>query len=175
MSGRNSDNLSRNERFARTGFSGKTALFLATWCGIGLLPFAPGTFGTLGAMPLAVGLLYLPVTFRAAFLLIFLVVAVWASGRSESLLGRADPPEVVIDEVAGFLVATWLLSPSWANLAGAFLLFRLFDILKPFPVGFLDRRLKGGAGIVLDDIAAGGYAWVCIELIHFLRLHPFWN
>jgi len=168
MSGHDSDNLSKRELFNRSGFSGKTALFLATWCGTGLLPFAPGTFGTLGALPLAVALLYCPVPFRAVFLLIFMAVAVWASGRSQSLLGRADPPEVVIDEVAGFLVATWLLRPTWANLAGAFLFFRLFDILKPFPVGFLDRRLKGGIGIVLDDIAAGGYAWGCLELVHFI-------
>ncbi len=169
MSSQDFDNLTKKELFNRSGFSGKTALFLATWFGTGLLPFAPGTFGTLGGLPLAVALLYFPAPFRAAFLLVFLLVAVWASGRSQSILGRSDPPEVVIDEVAGFLVATWLLRPDWANLAGAFLLFRLFDILKPFPVGFIDRRLKGGLGIVLDDIAAGGYAWACLELVHFFQ------
>ena len=169
MSGRDSDNLSPREVFHRSGISDKTALFLATWCGMGLIPFAPGTFGTLGALPFAVALSYFPVPFRAAFLLIFLVIAVWASGRAQSLLGKSDPPEVVIDEVGGFLVATWLFRPSWANLAGAFLLFRFFDILKPFPVGFLDRKLRGGLGIVLDDIAAGGYAWACLALVHFFK------
>jgi phosphatidylglycerophosphatase A len=162
----NADSLATKERFRKGGASDKTAFILATWFGTGLLPSAPGTFGTLGAVPLIVVLQYCPLACRVLFSLFFLAAAIWVSGRAAFFLDNPDPPQVVIDEVAGFLTATILLHSSWLDLGIAFLLFRVFDIVKPFPVGFLDRRLTGGIGIVMDDIAAGCYTLGVMSIIH---------
>lgn len=164
---RNSDKVNKKEIFEQSGISGRIALVLATWFGVGLVPVAPGTFGTLGALPLVLALSYCPLVFRIFLGLVFLATAIWASGQAESVLGRPDPPEIVVDEVAGFLVASLFLKASWQYVGLAFLLFRVFDILKPFPVGFLDRRLTGGLGIVVDDLAAGCYTLGSIEIIRF--------
>ena len=103
MSKDQSDNLSVLDAFGRTGFYGKIALILATWFGIGLVPVASGTFGTLVALPLVLFLNYFGEWYGAFALVVFIVVAIWASDRTQELLGRTDPSEVVIDEVAGFL------------------------------------------------------------------------
>ena len=131
-----------------------------------MVPKAPGTFGTLGAVPLAVGVYYFGVFFGALFIVIFILIAVWASGLSQKILGRDDPPEVVIDEVAGFLLTVFLVPPSWLSLCFGFLLFRFFDILKPFPIG-RSEKLKGGAGVVLDDLLAGIYSNLCLRIVLF--------
>jgi phosphatidylglycerophosphatase A len=164
------DTFKTRKRFTESGVSGKAALILATWFGTGLLPFAPGTFGTLGAVPLVLALQHYLLACRIPFFLLFLATAIWASGRAASLLDTPDPSQVVIDEVTGFLAATVLLRFSWQGLGAAFILFRVFDILKPFPVGFLDRKVKGGVGIVLDDVAAGCYALGVMEIMQYLRL-----
>jgi len=162
----NSVILTKRERFKESDITGKAAFVLATWFGIGLIPFASGTFGTLGAVPLALALQHCPLACRIPFFLFFLVVAVWTSGRAESLLKTSDPSQVVIDEVAGFLAATIFLQVSWQDVGIAFFVFRFFDILKPFPAGLLDRRLHGGWGIVLDDIAAGFQTLLVLLLTH---------
>jgi len=82
---------------------------------------------------------------------------------SRKLLLRDDPPEVVIDEAAGFVLAVFLLPPSWVYISAGFVLFRIFDILKPFPLRRVER-LKGGLGIVLDDLLAGIYTVLCIRI-----------
>jgi phosphatidylglycerophosphatase A len=157
------------KRFREIDTLGKAAVILATWFGMGYFPFAPGTVGTVGAIPLSLALLRCPFSFRVSFFLVFFVLAVWASGRTESLLGTRDPSQVVIDEVAGFLAATVFMQTSWQEVGIAFFLFRFFDIVKPFPAGILDRKLRGGMGIVLDDVAAGGYTLGVILLMHLLR------
>ncbi len=162
----NSAILTKRERFRESDISGKAAFVLATWFGTGLLPRAPGTFGTIGAVPLALALQHCPLAFRIPFFLVFLLVAIWASGRAESLLETDDPSQVVIDEVAGFLAATIFLQAPWQEVGIAFFVFRFFDIFKPFPVGFLDRKLQGGVGIVMDDIAAGCYTLVVLLFMH---------
>jgi phosphatidylglycerophosphatase A len=98
------------------------------------------------------------VFYEVLALVILIPVAVWSSGLSQKLLGRDDPREVVIDEVAGFLLAILLVPASWLLWSSGFILFRFFDILKPFPIGMLEKKIKGGAGIVLDDLMAGVYA-----------------
>jgi phosphatidylglycerophosphatase A len=158
----NSAILTKRERFRESDISGKAAFILATWFGTGLLPLAPGTFGTMGAVPLVLALQHCPLACRIPFFLLFLVVAVWTSGRAECLLETSDPSQVVIDEVAGFLAATTFFQVSWQDVGIAFFVFRFFDILKPFPVGLLDRRLHGGTGIVMDDIAAGCYTMIVL-------------
>jgi phosphatidylglycerophosphatase A len=172
MSEPRSDNLTLKESYRKTDISGKSALCLSSWFGSGLVPKAPGTFGTFTAVPLVVALWYLD-GFIAGLVLLFLVLlAVWSAGLSERLLGRIDPPEVVIDEVAGFAVTLFLLPATWVVLILGFVLFRLFDIIKPFPIRFLERRVKGGIGIVLDDILAGIYANLGIRLLLWLFVSP---
>jgi phosphatidylglycerophosphatase A len=98
--------------------------------------------------------------------LLFLVpLAVWSSSLSERCLGRNDPPEVVVDEVAGFLLTFFLLPLSWLTLCLGFVLFRFFDIAKPFPAGWFEKKLRGGTGIVLDDLMAGVYANFVLRLL----------
>ena len=129
--------------------------WLAWWGGLGRLPKSPGTFGTLGAIPLVFLFVALgPLPYMIGTL-VFILVAVFVAQAYENIHGEHDSSSIVIDEVAGFLVAmTWV--PLNLKFIGAgFFLFRLFDIWKPGPIGELDRRVKGGLGVVLDDVAAG--------------------
>jgi phosphatidylglycerophosphatase A len=165
------------------------ALAIAT-CGVGYLPLAPGTWGSL--VGVGIYLLLQVLTFRfiqlfsppdsfirfvpwpifkaAELCLITLVVlaGIWAASRTEKLFGRKDPAKVVIDEVAGQLIALLPLVPSldpgWLSIIAAFLLFRLFDIVKPFPARRLEK-LESGLGIMSDDIVAGAYAAVATSVI----------
>jgi phosphatidylglycerophosphatase A len=165
MSGPRSDILMIKELFCNADPVGKTALCLACWFGVGLAPLAPGTCGTLTAVPVALALHHFRGFYAAIFLLIFLFLAIWSSSLSERLLGRTDPPEVVIDEVAGYLVAVFLLPTSWLVFALGFVLFRVFDILKPFPIRGCEKKIEGGKGIVADDILAGIYTNLCIRFV----------
>ena len=136
-------------------FRDRWILFWATGCGVGKIPVAPGTFGSLPGLFLAwcgagwhTGLL-------AFFTLAIGGFAVWVAHQAERIMGTKDPGAIVIDEVVGMLVACLGLSLTPASAVILFILFRLFDILKPFPVGWLDKHLTGGLGIVADDVAAG--------------------
>jgi phosphatidylglycerophosphatase A len=137
---------------------------LATWFGTGLLPGAPGTWGSLAALPFGVGLYWLggPLALAAASLGLF-VLGLWAAQSYERIAEIKDPGAIVIDEVAG----QWLTlipagidpwTPNLWTVALAFLLFRLFDVLKPWPVRWADRHLKGSFGVMADDIVAAAYA-----------------
>jgi phosphatidylglycerophosphatase A len=168
MSKSQSDSFSLQDIFRRSGFYGKTVLVVATWFGTGLVPVAPGTFGTLATVPLVSGLNQLGTIYKALGLAIIIAGAIWASGQYQALTGRADPREVVIDEVAGFSLTMLLLPFSWMTLGLGFAFFRLFDILKPYPMKKLEG-LRGGVGIVIDDLVAAIYSFVCVRLILFLQ------
>lgn len=138
--------------------------FLAFGMGSGCSPKAPGTMGTLVAMVLYLPLSYLPSWWYLAVTLLVILSGIWICDWSARQLGVHDHPGIVWDEIAGYLV-TMLWAPSgliWM-LVG-FVLFRLFDILKPWPIGWLDRRVGGGLGIMLDDVVAGIAAMVCIQV-----------
>jgi phosphatidylglycerophosphatase A len=152
--------------FRQSNFSGKISLTLSTWFGIGLLPVSPGTFGAIAAVPLVFGLACLGTVPGVFIIAMVVAVAIWTSDRSQELLGNGDPSEVVIDEVAGFLLTMFLLPPSWLTLGLGFVLFRVFDILKPYPIKQAEK-LRGGLGIVMDDLVAGIYAHLCVRLILF--------
>ena len=154
--------------FRKSGPYDKTALMLGTWFGSGLMPFASGTFGTLAATPLvALSGLFSPLS-GALFLMIMSLAAIWASHVVQRLLKKTDPSEVVIDEVAGFLLTMLWIPLSWGTLLAGFLLFRFFDIWKPWPAGPAER-FHGGLGIVLDDLVAGLYANLCLRVfLYFL-------
>jgi len=164
MSGHQSDKLTLKESIERADFINKTALILSSWFGTGLIPRMPGTAGTLAAIPMVIVMNRLGLFFGAIFLVISIVAAVWSSGVTEKLLGRDDPSEVVIDEVAGFMVTIYLLPLSWVSIPLGFIMFRFFDILKPFPIKRIER-IGGGTGIVLDDLVAGVYANLSINIL----------
>jgi phosphatidylglycerophosphatase A len=159
-----SEHLGISAVFRQTGIYGKTALILGTWFGSGLSPVASGTFGTLAAAPLvALSGIFSPLS-SVLILMIMTLVAIWASQVVHNLLNRVDPSEVVIDEVAGFLLTMLWIPLSWGTVLAGFLLFRLFDIWKPWPANAAER-LHGGLGIVLDDLVAGLYANLGLRVI----------
>ena len=135
------------------------AAVVATWFGAGLIPVMPGTWGSLAALPCAWAMRGMagPAALAAAAVIAF-AVGCWAAGTVARASGRTDPGFIVVDEVA----AEWLLllaAPlDWRAYLAAFLLFRMFDILKPWPIGVVERRVQGGVGIMLDDILAAVYA-----------------
>lgn len=148
----------------RSSFVEKAALVLSTWFGCGLVPFAPGTLGTIASLPVVLWLGRHPIPHRVLGLAVLTALAVWSSGRSQQLFGKSDPSEVVIDEVAGFVLTLFLLPISWLTVICGFILFRFFDILKPFPIR-RSERLKGGLGVVMDDLLAGLYAHGTLRII----------
>lgn len=117
------------------------------------MPKAPGTWGTAAAMLAAAFIRVTAVEFAALTVAISLI-GIWASGLAEREIGRKDPGCVVIDEVAGYFVTVAFLPHTWGYLAAGFVLFRFFDIVKPPPIRGL-QSLKGGMGVMLDDLAAG--------------------
>jgi phosphatidylglycerophosphatase A len=153
------------EAFKGSGFKGRAALILSTWFGTGLFPLAPGTIGTLASVPFAAVMMRLGPVPHGIFILCLVPIAVWSAHVSQGLLLREDPSEVVIDETAGFCLSVFLLPFSLLTICLGFIFFRIFDILKPFPIGFADRNIKGGLGICLDDLIAGLFANICIRII----------
>jgi len=149
----------------------RAAIFLATGAGAGYGPIAPGTWGS------AVGVaLYLPLSAAgalpyAAVLVALLAAGIWAAGEAERAFGRKDDGRIVIDEVVGQLLAlspllgdpASLRSPLW--LVTGFVAFRLFDVWKPGPVRWAERRFSGGAGVMLDDVVAGGFAALLLAAV----------
>jgi phosphatidylglycerophosphatase A len=132
--------------------------FLAFGFGAGLSPWAPGTAGTLVAVPIGIVTYSLGLPVRFALVAIIAAIGVWLCGESARRLNAHDHPGIVWDEIAGYLLAMLAAPPGWPWIVAGFALFRLFDILKPWPIKDLDHGLGGGVGIMLDDIVAGVYA-----------------
>lgn len=148
----------------------KAILFIATGFGVGRIPFAPGTFGTISGLPLIGIMAWLSATSTPGAASLFLVgvvlCAVWISQEAEILMGSKDPGAVVIDEMAGFCVTMTLVPVTVFTLIAGFIAFRCFDILKPFPIRWFEKNFSGGAGIVLDDLMAGVLAAFLLKAIH---------
>lgn len=140
-------------------------VLLATGCYTGYVPVAPGTFGTLVAIPLCYLLSALGPFQAAACIAAFAGFAVWISGEAEKVFGQKDSRLIVIDEIAGLMVTMFLVPWSLKSVVTGFLLFRLMDIFKPFPIRRLESALRGGWGVVADDLAAGLYANVLLGLV----------
>jgi len=147
----------------RTG--GTLAMWLATGFGAGLSPVAPGTMGTVVAVPL--GYLFsswLGPTGQILCLAAVVAVAIWSADLAARRLELKDPGQVVVDEITGYLVSVALLPPGWITLLAAFVLFRIFDIAKPPPCRWAEG-LPGGTGIVADDLVAGMYANLVLRIL----------
>jgi phosphatidylglycerophosphatase A len=140
-------------------------LYLATGCKSGYSPVAPGTAGSLAAL-LPCGLLsLLPLSVSSIFLIAFIVLAVWAAELAEGILGQNDPGCIVIDEFAGMMITLIGIHFTWQSVLSGFIIFRIMDILKPFPIRYLERTIPGGAGVVMDDVAAGVAAHLLLKLL----------
>lgn len=161
-----------------------------TTCGVGYLPLAPGTWGSLVAVAIYVVLSnmfgayrYAPGTSGPEFMIaaihavilivfvLFMLLGVWAAGRSTELFGDLDPSQAVVDEVIGQLIVFLFIpfTSSWLLIGAGFVFFRLFDIWKPYPIDSL-QILPGGIGVCADDILAGIYAGVCLSVVYAVSL-----
>jgi phosphatidylglycerophosphatase A len=145
--------------------------FFAFGFGSGLAPKAPGTFGTLAAVPLFYGLSFLALPYYIAACIFACIVGIYLCGRSAEKLNTHDHPGIVWDEFAGFFITMLGFSVTWQNLLIGFILFRLFDIIKPWPIKWIDKKVAGGFGIMLDDVIAGVFAWASLHLINVYLLN----
>lgn len=138
-------------------------LLLAFGFGLGLVPKAPGTAGTLLGVALHFATQGLVLPLRAGLVLALFLLGVWVCGVAARRLGVHDHQGIVFDEVVGYLIAMLLAPTGWLWALVGFVLFRLFDIWKPWPIRLADRRVKGGYGIMLDDALAGALAAVILS------------
>jgi phosphatidylglycerophosphatase A len=146
-------------------------VLLAAWGPCGYAPVAPGTFGTLGAIPLYLALSRLPNPGYVLATAALTALAIAAATRAGAYWRVVDASPIVIDEVAGYLVTMMLVPFSWQAVAAGFILFRIFDVLKPWPASAFDR-VKTGFGVVMDDVAAGVWAWLALAVLRALRILP---
>lgn len=141
---------------------------LAFGLGSGAAPVAPGTFGTIAAIPLYLLVQPLgPLNYLLLVLVLFFV-GVWLCDRTSRDLGVHDHGGIVWDEWVGLLVTLWMAPHGWYWLLAGFVLFRIFDILKPWPIGWLDRQVSGGLGIMLDDLVAGLFGFILLQAAVYL-------
>jgi phosphatidylglycerophosphatase A len=141
---------------------------LAFGLGSGAVPKAPGTFGSLAVIPIYLLMFqYLAPPIYLAAVGVMFVLGVWLCERTSRDLGVHDHGGIVWDEWVGMLVTLWMVPFGWQWLFAGFVLFRIFDIFKPWPIGWLDRRISGGLGIMLDDLVAGLYSLAILHLLLF--------
>ena len=146
-------------------FSPKVVEHFVTVGGVGRLPKAPGTFGTLAGIPLAYSLALAGPNIYLIATLMILMVSVLACEIHERHTAKHDSQNIVIDEVVGYLIAFAWLPFTWQSMLAAFAVFRFFDILKPYPISVLDARVKGGLGVMIDDVAAGLAANIVLQAL----------
>lgn len=136
-------------------FKDKSVLYLATGSYVGYIPFAPGTFGTALGLIFCYLVSYINLTISFFLVLLFVLFSIRIAERAEKILKKQDAGCIVIDEIAGIMVTLLGLKFHVWSALGGFLVFRVFDIIKPFPVRTIEKRLVGGVGIVADDVVAG--------------------
>ena len=147
-------------------------LFFATGFGVGYSPVAPGTMGTLLAIPIYLFLSRIPFPLYELTLVAFFFLSSWISENAQKYFGKQDDQRIVIDEVMGLLVTMLWVPKTIVFIILGFFLFRFFDILKPFPIRHLERRWEGGYGVVFDDVLAGIYANIILQIISYFILSP---
>ncbi|MEX1298078.1 MAG: phosphatidylglycerophosphatase A [Desulfotignum sp.] len=146
-------------------------LAAATGFGLGYSPVAPGTVGTLAALPLIWICQGIPVAVHAFLLVCFILAAVFVADQAEKILGQKDPGAIVIDEIAGYGVTMCLVPVTAVTLVTGFVAFRCFDVFKIPPVRYFEKQFSGGAGVVLDDIMAGVLAALTVKCLYILGVY----
>jgi phosphatidylglycerophosphatase A len=144
--------------------------FLAFGLGSGAVPKAPGTFGTLAAIPIWYLFADLSVDYYLLLLVLSFALGCWLCGKTSEDLGVHDHGGIVWDEFVGLWITYLALPQGWGWVLIGFVLFRVFDILKPWPIGWADKRVSGGLGIMLDDVLAGIMALGFVQGLHYLML-----
>ncbi len=144
-------------------------ILLATGLYTGYVPIAPGTAGSVVGLIVAWGV-FAPLWRRSAVICVAVFAlafggAAWVAARAEEIFKQADSPHIVIDEILGMVATTLFNPPRWPYLAAGFVAFRFFDIIKPFPAGLIDRRIRGGPAVMLDDLAAAVYANLVVQVL----------
>ena len=157
-----------NERPDRLPRPRSALHWIAFGAGAGLAPRAPGTAGTAIAIPIYLTIAAEPIAVYALVVAVVIAVGIWVCGRTAHDLGVHDHPGIVLDEIAGFLVAMTALPFDWRWIAAGFVAFRVFDIAKPWPISLADRRIGGGLGIMLDDVMAGALACAALHAARYV-------
>ena len=143
-------------------------LFLSSGTYLGYIPLASGTFGTLWGLPIFFWLSAQSLWIQVLFIIGSIGLAILLAGQAEKIWNRKDPSQVVIDEIVGYLTAMAGMPFSWTMAVSGFFIFRIMDILKPFPIRKIDQGLPGGWGIVLDDVLAGVYSQIILRILVYL-------
>ena len=151
-------------------FREKSVVFLATGCFIGNIPFAPGTLGTILGLPLCFILSKTNFSIAVFLTAIFIIFAILIAHDAEKILKKDDPGCIVIDEIAGLMVALFGLPFNVIYASAGFAIFRFFDILKPFPIRLIEKKLSGGTAIVMDDVVAGIFSNLVLRVLFFTVL-----
>lgn len=146
----------------------KGVLFLSSGGYIGNIPFAPGTFGSLLGLPLCFLLSKINLWVSVLFIVLFAALAVWICNKAQKLIQEKDPGCIVIDEISGMMLSLAGIPFNLISAAAGFVIFRLLDIFKPFPIRAIEKKISGGMGIVLDDIAAGIISNIILRIAFFL-------
>ena len=146
--------------------SQKMIMLAATGGYAGYAPVVPGTFGTVvGLLPAFLLSLVGSCSISSVLLVLFVLLSIRISDRAEQILGTVDPGCIVIDEIAGIMVTLWCLPFNWPTVLAGFVFFRCLDMIKPFPIRYVERRLSGGLGIVADDVVAGVAAHIVLRIV----------
>ncbi len=148
-------------------FSKGIIVFISTGAFSGYAPVMPGTIGCLAGIVVYLFFSFFSVPVYLLLTIIFVIAAIRISDSAEQIFKKNDPSEVVIDEIAGYLVAMATFGPDWKLITAGFVLFRIFDIVKPYPANRINKDVHGGLGIVLDDVVAGIYANIVLQAVRF--------
>jgi phosphatidylglycerophosphatase A len=144
-------------------------LFIAQGAYSGRSPFAPGTAGTLVGILLYLGVKnFSPISY-GILCVILCGIGTYSAEKAECMLGSKDSPSIVIDEIAGYLIAMFMVSSGWRYVAAGFFLFRLLDVVKPWPLFGL-QKVRGGLGVMLDDIGAGVYTNIALQIAAYYQI-----
>ncbi len=149
-------------------FRERAVLFLATGFFIGTVPFAPGTFGSIIGLPICFLISRLNILVAVICTILFILFAIWMAAAAEKVLKKRDAGAIVIDEIAGLIVTFVGIPLTLKTVIVGFIVFRAFDILKPFPIRFLEKKVAGGSGVVLDDVLAGLYGNLILRLAIYI-------
>lgn len=146
----------------------KPSYFIAFGFGSGAVPFAPGTFGTLMAIPFYLAMQSLSHLMYLFLVVIITIASMWLCDKVTKEINVQDHSGMCLDEIVGYLVTMYAAPHGFIWIALGFLLFRLFDIWKPWPISYIDKHVHGGIGIILDDVLAGIYSLIILQLLHWI-------